>query len=165
MFNLVIVLCFAFAVSLFLIYFIAAHDRKLVQKNLLPQSDEPKPEFTDFRAFTKACMDLCNGLKLEVTDIATPSSGEVALRAASSSPITKVEFLICGFLLPTTAVLDNQKIMAISDHVVSERISKAIVITTGLFDPQVKNRPELAPMEFVDGKKFSELLKKYSMSF
>lgn len=165
MFNLIIVLCLAFTVSLFLIYFIAAHDRRLAKKNLLYQSNEPAPEFTDFRAFTKACIDLCNGLKLEVTDITTPSVGEVSLRAASSSPITKVEFLICGFLLPTSTVLENHKIMEISDHVVSERISKAIIITTGLFDPQVKNLPELAPMEFVDGKKFSELLKKYSMSF
>lgn len=154
-------LVFSFFVSLILIYFISKHDQKI--KNLQKKANITDTNHLDhnleqeFREFTKFCVDLCEYLKLEVQDLSQSGKNEVSILALSSNPITQVQYLIVGFHLNENEVLDNNKVMEISDQIVSERISKGIIITTGSINSASKNLPELAPIEFIDGNKIKEL--------
>lgn len=161
MFNLVIVLMGTFIVAGILIYFISAHDRRTKLKAEAKARDEGlSTPFLDWREFSKVCMDLCDALKLDIADVSQPSAGEIALRAASRHPITRVEYLVAGFWLSRDALLDNGRIMELSDQIVSERISKGIVVTTGRIDRESALRlPELAPIEFIDGERLAEMMK------
>jgi len=110
-------------------------------------------------------MDICENLKLEVEDVTQVDNDEIVVRAITQDPITKVQFLVVGFHLHHSDTIENNKIMEISDQIVSERLSKAIIMTTGKIDPSVKNLPELAPMEFIDGEKLKELITKYNINY
>lgn len=167
MFNLVVVLFLTFAMAAVLIYFISAHDRRHKKKMdaLAALQDGPEVRTLDFRQFSKICMDLCEHLKLEVTDVAQPMASEIAIRAVSDHPVTRVEYLVSAFHLPRTAVLEIPKILELSDQIVSERVSKAIVITTGRIDPQVRTLPELAPMEFIDGQRLMGMMEEYKINY
>jgi len=167
MLNLFIVLIITFIVALILIYLISSHDRKL-KKRLEAERDSQEPEDEermDFRQFTKVCMDICENLKLEIDDVNQLENDELIVRASSSDPITKVQFLIVCYYLHREDTLDNNKVMEISDQIVSERLSKGIIMTTGRIDDTVKNMPEQAPMEFIDGFKLNELIEKYNVNF
>ena len=157
MFNLVIVLILTFAVAFVLIYFIASHDRKLKIKLDHEHPSDPLDVETDFRRFTKFCMELCEYLKLEISDVTRPQSDEVVIRAANVNPITRVEYLIVGFYVAPHVEIAPTKIMEVSDQIVSERLSKGILITPGFFPESAKCLPELAPMEFIDGTKMNEM--------
>jgi hypothetical protein len=86
-----------------------------------------------------------------------PDDDEIVIHAANVNPITRVEYLIVGFLCPEGQDIETGKITEISDQIVSERLSKAIVISPGKFPESLKSLPELAPMEFIDGVKMREL--------
>lgn len=155
--NLIVVLIFTFAVSFVLIYFIASHDRRLKQRDALKHAGQSSGVTPDFRLFTKFCTDLCEYLKLEISDITRPHDDEIVIRAASANPITRVEYIIVGFHVPYHCEVEATKIMEVSEQIVSERISKGIIITTGTIPEAVHTLPELAPMEFIDGEKIVEL--------
>lgn len=157
MFNLVIVLMATFVLAFVLIYFIASHDRKLKIKLDREHPADPSDVELDFRRFTQFCMELCEYLKLEVTDLTRPQNDEVVIRAANVNPITRVEYLIVGFYVAPHVEIAPTKIMEVSDQIVSERISKGILITPGFFPESAKRLPEIAPMEFIDGTKMTEM--------
>lgn len=168
MFNLFIVLILTFVVALILIFFISSHDRKLKKKQeqlLISNELEEEESPLDFRQFSKVCMDICENLKLEIDDVTQLENDEIVVRAHSSNPITNVSFLVVCFHLHKKQTLDNSKVMEISDQIISERLSKGIIMTTGLIDPAVKNLPELAPMEFIDGNKLKELIEEYKINY
>jgi hypothetical protein len=160
MMNLVVVLLGTFALAAVLIYFIAKHDRTTrLRTEAHAKAMGTEPALPDFREFSKVCMDLCESLKLEISDVSQPAGGEVAIRAASINPITRVEYLIAGFLLPRHSVLETSRVMELSDQIVSERLSKGIIVTTGRVDREAALRlPELAPIEFIDGGKLEQML-------
>lgn len=161
MFNLVIVLIATFGFALVLIYFIAAHDRSMKKRNdLTTASQTGDQELPDFRLFVKFCTDLCEYLKLEIREITHPIDNEVVITAQNTNPITRVEYLVVGFLARSDQEIERVRITEVSEQIVSERLSKGILITTGLFPDAVKNLPELAPLEFIDGKKIAELKSK-----
>lgn len=165
MFNLFIVLIGTFALALFLIYFISAHDRKYQNHQLARKNAEtgtPGKEF-EFREFSKKCMDLCNGLKLDVESVVQSEDNEVVIQASSRTPVTRVNFLIVGFHLNQNEILENHRITEISEQIISERFSKGIIITTGKIDTTILTMPELAPLELIDGDEFKKLLKEYSL--
>lgn len=167
MFNIFIVLVLTFAVALVLIYFISAHDRSLRKKKSARRREEEAhlPPAINFRQFSKICMDVCENLKLEIDDITQAGSDEIVIHASTQQPITKVNFLIAGYHLHCDDTLENGKVMGVSEQIVSERLSKAIIITTGRINPAVKGLPELAPMEFVDGARLNELIGQYKINF
>lgn len=163
MFNLVIVLIATFAFSLLLIYFIAAHDRRRAAQQIKnsSQSEDQTPAI-DFRAFQKLCQDILEGLKLEIKDVSTPSGGEVVIRATSPNPITAVDYLVVGFHLPQQAELELARIIEVSDQIVSERIGKGIIMTTGQINfDVVRTLPELASIELIDGSRLLKLKEEY----
>lgn len=165
MFNLFVVLVGTFAVALVLVYFISAHD-KGIKKNELAKmrtSEDTYSHKMDYRQFTKTCMDICEGLKLEVQDVTQSSNDEVIIHATTREQITRVHLLIVGFHLLHDETLDNQRIMEISEQIVSERLSKGIIMTTGKIDKSIASTPELAPMELVDGADLQRLARQYSL--
>jgi len=166
-FNLFIVLIFTFAVALVCIYLISAHDRRLKKKQQQDRHGQPEEDqqALDYRQFSKVCMDICEHLKLEVEDVTQMDNDEIIIRATTLNPITKVEFLVIGFHLHHNDTVENNKVMEISDQIVSERLSKGIIMTTGKIDPTIKNLPELAPMEFIDGTKLKELIQEYKINY
>jgi len=166
MFNIFIVIIVTFAIALFLIYLISSHDRKLKKRKEAARTEQEGDETAmDFRQFTKICMDICENLKLEIDDVNQLENDELIVRATSSDPITKVQFLIVCYYLHKDDTLDNNKVMEISDQIVSERLSKGIIMTTGRIDNAVKNMPEQAPMVFIDGFKLNELIEKYKINY
>jgi len=167
MFNLFIVLIFTFIVAILLIYLISSHDRKLKKRREAARTDEEddgEPTM-DFRQFSKVCMDILENLKLEIDDVNQLENDELIVRATSADPITRVQFLVVCYYLHKDDTLDNNKIMEISDQIVSERLSKGIIMTTGRIDDTGKNLPEQAPMEFIDGFKLKELIEKYKVNY
>lgn len=168
MFNLFIVLVFTFAVALFLIYLISSHDRKLREREENQRNSNTSESYTlkfDFRQFTKICMDICENLKLDVQEVYQSQDNEIIVKAVSQDPVIAVQFLIIGFYLHPQALLEAPKIMEISDQIVSERISKGIIMTTGHIDDAVKLIPELAPISFIDGRQLKELMEKYKINY
>lgn len=160
MINLFYVLVFVFALSFVLIYFIASHDRRMKMRDLARHKNDPSGVTPDFRLFTKFCTDLCEYLKLEITDITRPEDDELVIRAQSANPITRVDYILVAFFTPRHLEVEVTKIMEVSDQIVSERLSKGIIVTTGQIPESVKSLPELAPMEFIDGARVEELKKK-----
>lgn len=161
MFNLVVVLIGTFFLAAILIYFISKHDKKMRDAEALRSANESSSSpALNFRSFMTICQDLCDSLKLDISEITQPSGGEFSIRAFSRNPITRVEFLLAGFHLPQKTMLETGRIMEISDQVVSERISKAIIVTTGMIDRQAAlSLPELAPMEFIDGTELARMMR------
>ena len=170
MFNLVIVLMGTFTLALILIYFIAAHDRRRdkIETAHAKETDTTsagKP-LMDFREFSRTCQDILEGLKLEITEISTPSGDEVVIRATSINPITRVDYLAVGFYLPKSATVETARIVEVSDQIVSERISKGLIMTTGKIDrASIIAQPELATLELIDGERLTVLQKEYSFKF
>lgn len=159
MFNLVVVLIFTFLVAFVLVYFISAHDRKLKMQ----RAGKPRPygeEGNEFKIFAKFCVELCEYLKLEVKDFTQHPPHELTIRAVNVNPITRVEYLVMGLFLTGNDTLDMATLSNFSDQIVSERISKGILITPAAVSEHLKNLPELAPIDFVDGQKFVEWQKK-----
>ncbi len=163
MLNLVIVLALTFLIALVLIYFISLHDKKRSQ--VLVQKAEDKSDEPDLRTFMKQALGLCENLKLTVDSYMIHSSTEFSAIVSTQNPVTKVKMMVVGILNPPDHFVDNLKIMNISDEIISERLSKGIIITTGVFDPLITRAPELAPIEFIDGKRFKDLLKEYQFLF
>lgn len=156
--NLVVVLGFAFAVAFFLMFLIARHDQsRKLSAVAKPHAGAIPAVPEDFRHFTKFCTDLCEYLKLEITEITRPEDDEVVIRAVSANPITRVEYLLVGFHVPPETEIAVGKVMEVSDQIVAERISKGILVTPGRFPEAVRGLPELAPMEFIDGQRMGEL--------
>lgn len=158
MLNLFVVLIFTFVIAGVLIYFISSHDlaRKKRAASAGPARSAASVD-ADFRSFTKFVSDLCEYLKLEVSEMTRPEEHEIAIRAANVNPITRVEYLVVGFFVPEGQEVERVKITEVSDQIVSERMSKAILVTPGTFPEEAKNLPELAPMEFIDGVKMAEI--------
>ncbi len=168
MLNLMIVILFTFFVALILIYFISSHDRKRAIKasKLAIMNDGNTETQMDFKEFQKVCMNICEGLKLEITDVSAASASEFNIRAISQNPITQVEYLIAGFHIPRTSELEVQRVIEMSDQVVAERISKGIVMTTGRINvAALRAIPELANLEYVDGQRLMQLSKEYSFLY
>lgn len=170
MFNLVIVLMGTFALSLVLIYFIAAHDRKRDKiesaRAKSMDTDLTGKPLMDFREFSRACQDILEGLKLEINEISNPSGDEIVIRAASINPITRVDYLAVGFYLPKSATLETARIIEVSDQIVSERLGKGLIMTTGKIDKAaIIAQPELAALELIDGERLLVLQKEYSFKF
>lgn len=160
MFNLVIVLCFTFVLALFLVYWISAHDRQYLAQMKAQNSTLPQDRETEFKIFAKFCVELCEYLKLEVKDFTSHPPHELTIRAVNVNPITRVEYLVMGLFLNSAETLDVATLTAFSDQIISERLSKGIIITPSPISQNLKNLPELAPIDFVDGEKFAELKKK-----
>ena len=150
-----------------LIYFISAHDRKerLKTQKTRSQSSASNEIPLEFRQFTKICHDILENLKLEVQDMHESDGSELVIRAVSSDPITKVEYLVVCFYMHGDDSVGTYQVQAISDQIVSERISKGIIITSGQIDPAVQALPELASMTFIDGPKMMELIKEYKINY
>jgi hypothetical protein len=157
--NLLIAIGFTFFIAFFLIYLIAKHDRDF-QKKKKQKEESQKQVFESFKHFTKFCTDLCEYLKLDIQDVQTPEAGEVVIRAESANPITRVQYLVVGIEASPDQEIDYGKLREISDMIVSDRLSKGIVITTGKIAEQIHSSLDLAPMEFIDGVKIEELKKK-----
>ncbi|MCP5463895.1 MAG: restriction endonuclease [Deltaproteobacteria bacterium] len=165
MFNLFVVLIFTFFVAMILVYFIAKHDKNLAAKEKSASEASASPKKIDFRQFTKICMDLCENMKIDVQDVKQGDNDEVIIYASTDNDIANVTYLIVGFHLRENQKADNHRIQQISDQIISERLSKGIVITTGEFDESITRYPELAPMSFVDGPKLWEMVSKYKINF
>lgn len=164
--GVLFLIAFSLVVAVVLITFISVHDRKMKQKS----SHDPKwmthsstGERLDIRQFSKICMDLCEILKLEIINVVQPSADEFVAQAESPHPITRVEFLICGFLLPQDATLDPNRVQEISEQIISERISKGIIITTGKIDLGQMHFSEQAPLEFIDGIRLQSLIAEHKL--
>lgn len=165
MFNLVVVLIGTFFLALILIYFISAHDRRfrLEKQKKLKEIESQQGTKTDFREFSKSCMDLCEGLKLDIESVSQSGNDEIIINAISRTPVTRVRFLIVGIHLISQEPLESNRIMEISEQIISERYSKGIIITTGIIDKSILSTPELAPIELIDGEEFIKLQKEYSL--
>lgn len=170
MFNLAVVIMGTFAISLVLIYFISAHDRRRAKLEAIrakaKDEETSQAPLMDFREFSRACQDILEGLKLEINEISTPTGDEVVIRAASINPITRVDYLAVGFYLPKSATVETARIIEVSDQIVSERIGKGLIMTTGKIDrAAIIAQPELATLELIDGERLLVLQKEYSFKF
>lgn len=135
----------------FLIALLSLADRKS-QKPVSNQS-------LSFIQFQKACREWADSIKLEILEEET-GENSITLLGQNKTPYVGGTFLVRGIYLEPTAILSPSQILEVSNMVVQERISKAILITTGEITPELPTIGELAPMEFIDGKKLAELIKK-----
>jgi hypothetical protein len=169
MVNLVVAIILAFAIALVLIYFISAHDRSRARAEAqaaLNSDTAAEVPTMDFREFQKLCQDILEGLKLEIKDVSTSSGGEIVMRATSQNPITTVEYLAVGFHLPRSAELETARIIEISDQIVSERLGKGIIMTTGKINiAAIQALPEIASLSLIDGDHLTMLKKEYSFKY
>ena len=160
MFNLVIVLFVTFAFALFLVYFIAKHDRKMAMADKIKLNPETQNPEHQRKLFFRFCADLTEYLKLETLDFQQLGANQITIRAEGKNEITRVDYLVVGFFCDAHETVSTSQIMEISDQMVSERIAKGILITSGQFDPAIKSYPELANIEFIAQDRVLELKEK-----
>ncbi|MBI2082956.1 MAG: restriction endonuclease [Deltaproteobacteria bacterium] len=147
------VIGFGLAFGFFLIFLIALSDRKRkIQK--LPES------FQSPIQFYRSCLDLIDAMKLELIE-KEEKGNQIDIMAQNPAPITGGLLLIRGLFLSPSSVVEISQILEFSSMVLQERVTKGIFITTGEFSPELKTVIELAPIEFIDGKKFLALREKY----
>lgn len=134
----------------FLIALLSLADKKS-QKPVSSQS-------LSFIQFQKACREWADSIKLEILEEEI-GKNTITILGQNKTPYVGGTFLVRGIYLEPTAILSPSQILEVSNMVVQERISKAILITTGEITPELPTISELAPMEFIDGKKLAELIK------
>ena len=111
--------------------------------------------------FEKACVQIIEGMKLEIGEITRTGSSQLDILATNPAPITGGEYLVHCLYTDPGEVVSGPQIIELSNMVVQERLSKGIFITTGRFTADIPGIGELAPMEFIDGAAFEKLVKKY----
>lgn len=165
MFNLLIAIVVAIGIAFILIYFISAHDHKMNQKNKSAADADGYTEAPyNFKQFSEICEKLCSALNLSIDETKYLQDNEIIFRATHKDPIIDVQFLVVALYLAPDKTASTNKIMEISDQIISERLSKAIIITSGKIDMSVKLRPELAPMTLIDFDKLNLLMEEHGIS-
>lgn len=116
--------------------------------------------FLTSRQFEKVCLALLDEMRLVVEE-SDPGENKIDIRARNPAPIVGGELLIHCLYLSPQAVVGPERILELSNRIVSERVSKGIFITTGRFTPELSVLGELAPIEFIDGERLQQLVSQY----
>ncbi len=114
--------------------------------------------------FIRVCKTLVESLKLEIDNIELSQDEQtIDIYAHSATPITGSSFLIHGALKTPQEPVSAAELVELSSAIIQDRLSKGIFITNSTFTEELPSISELAPMEFIDGKKLEELAKKYKI--
>ena len=144
----------AVGVGFFLIFLLALSDRKKKQTSEVPL------DFTQTE-FEKLCVQVIEGMKLDIEEASRSDSTQVDIIAVNSVPIIGGKLLVHCLYEKPEQVIGTAEILELSNRVISERLSKGIFITTASFTDEIPGISELAPLEFIDGKAFRKLIEKY----
>lgn len=143
----------------FLIFVAALAGKKQGLPRVLP-TDEAG---LDFARFERVCSNLLLELKLEIDEIHRDGDNGLSMQARNPTPITGGPILVQCAYLPKNQVVQNQEILELSNAIIQERASKGIFITTGTFTSELAGISELAPIEFIDGKRLADLVNQYHL--
>lgn len=163
--NSVLIIAFgAIGLGFFLIFLLATAEKKQKQRNQSSNLVKETPLFS-MEHFQKACILIVEGMKLDVEEADPFGDPIFEMRAKDPRPFTGGKFLIhCLYLAPDESISEAE-ILEVSKTIIQERLSKGIVITTGKITDQLAAISELAPLDFIDGKKFEELAQKYAPDY
>ncbi|MBI2981950.1 MAG: restriction endonuclease, partial [Deltaproteobacteria bacterium] len=103
-----------------------------------------------------------DAMKLETVEH-EERENQIDIIAKNPTPFTGGLLLIRGLLIPSKGIVGLPQILEFSNVVREERLMKGIFVTTGSFSPELGTLAELAPIEFIDGKKLGELREKFHL--
>lgn len=127
-------------------------------------TDTPEKKLS-FEQFGKACLNIIEGMKLEIESVNESEDSSLDIVAQNPTPITGGRYLVHCLSIDPKEVVASAEILELSNMVVQERYSKGIFMTTGRFTQDIPGIGELAPIEFIDGDAFGELLEKYAPDY
>ncbi len=157
------VLILAFAAiggGFFLILLLGMADKKSRARIAAMPSDGP--ELTQMQ-FEKACVALTEAMKLDIDNIERSDGRTLGIRAKNPAPFVGGEFFVhCAYRSPQEKVTAAE-ILELSNMIIQDRLSKGIFMTNAGFTDDLASISELAPIDFIDGKKLQELMEKYSI--
>jgi len=161
MINLLIVFFLTFVVGFFLIFFIQKTSPKKTTKN---NSDmDPLLQDLDFDQFYGLCCDLLEKFGLKIKESYRDQDNTADIYAENPQPFVGGPVVVRLVLYPPDGQINTVDVMNFSSDLVGDRRGKGLFITTGTFAPEIGALPELPPMDFIDGKKLTELFEKHEL--
>ncbi|QQR80299.1 MAG: restriction endonuclease [Deltaproteobacteria bacterium] len=110
-------------------------------------------------------MQILETMKLDLEEFHRTADNQLDIMAKNPAPFTGGEYLIQCLYVPSDYVVDAAKILELSNSIIQDRLSKGIFITTGKFTPDLSTISELAPIEFIDGEQFRNLVKEHAPDY
>lgn len=162
--QILVIIFGSFVAGFLLIFLLALSEKKRRQEK--EKSGEPplKNTFT-LEQFEKICIEIVEGMKLTIEEIHRASEGDLDIMAKNPTPFTGGTFLVrCLFLEPHQTI-SAAEVLELSGTIIQDRISKGIFITTGRFTEDLPTLSELAPIDFVDGAEFCQLVERYAPAY
>ncbi len=156
MFEILILVFGAIGVGFFLIFLLALSDRRRKDKGVVAN----EPSLTQIQ-FEKACVAILEGMKLEIESIERTDENTLEIKAKNPTPFVGGNFFVYSVYLPPNEVVTSAEILEVSNMVIQDRLSKAILMTNTRFTEDLPAISELAPMEFIDEKRLTELMSQY----
>ncbi len=157
---ILLIVAVAIGVGFSLIFLLALAEKK--QKK--GQAASP-PKALDQGQFEKACMQILETMKLNLEEFHRTGDNQLDILAKNPAPFTGGEYLVQCLYVPEDFTVDAARILEFSHTIVQDRLSKGIFMTMGRFTPDLGSIGELAPIEFIDGKKFRELVKEHAPDY
>ncbi|MCC6273334.1 MAG: restriction endonuclease [Deltaproteobacteria bacterium] len=161
--NLLVVIFFTFAFSIFLIYLIQKTSKR-------PETTEekipidPGLQHLNLDQFFAICCELLEKMGLRIVNSYRTEDNEIDIFAENPEPIVGGPFMAHLILYPEGAQVTSAEVQNFASNLIGERRGKGILVTTGFFAPDVAMLPELPPMEMIDGKRLAELMKHYGIT-
>jgi hypothetical protein len=160
----ILILAFgAVGVGFFLILLLGVADKNSRNRRA---AASPDTEGLTQIQFEKVCVALTEAMKLEIENIERSDGTTLGIRAKNPTPFVGGDFFVhCAYLSPQTPQekVSAAEIIELSNMIIQDRLSKGIFITNSEFTEDLSSISELAPIEFIDGKKLHELMQKYSI--
>lgn len=158
--GLLLTILMAVSIGFLLIFFLALSKKRKTCLLSLFSEKKLTPE-----QFQKACTLIVEGMKLEIEEISSSEDQKLDIIAHNPTPFTGGKYLVHCLYAPSDHVIGSAEILELSNLIIQERLSKGIFMTTGKFTHDIGSIGELAPIEFVDGKKFMGLLEKHAPDY
>lgn len=152
MFEILVLVFVAIAGGFFLIFLAALTEKRR------PSRTASSERSLTLQELEKVCLALAEKMKLEVEAIHRSGDQTIDMIAQNLTPLTGGTYILHATLSGSDEVIGAAEILELSNLVVQERASKGIFITTGRFTTDLPGIAELAPMEFVDGKRLQGLV-------
>lgn len=147
-------------VGFLLIFLLALADKQTKKKRAADSPSPLGPLGLARPEFEKACVEVIERMKLEISDIQRTEDDSLDIRATNPAPVLGGEFFIRCVYLPDSS---NQRIEAVeilelSNVIVQDRLSKGIFMTNARFTEELPAIGELAPIEFIDGERLKKMM-------
>ncbi len=158
--GLLLTILMAVSIGFLLIFLLALSEKRKRCITSLFSEKKLTPE-----QFQKACTLIVEAMKLDIEEISNLEDQKLDIIAQNPTPFTGGKYLVHCLYVPSDRVIGSAEIIELSNMIIQDRLSKGIFMTTGKFTNEIGSIGELAPMEFIDGKKFMGLLEKHAPDY